>query len=270
MGLTLGGNRPAPAAKQPEAKQEFTFGRQRGKTKRAQNIVIYGTGGVGKSTLAAMAPSPVFIDLENGTSELDVQRITQPDWTFDALCACLADVSQFAQDETVVIDSATRTQDLIIQQVVDNHDTFKSIEDWDYNKGYQMLCDGFDKYLALIQRLIANGKNVVQIAHDTTQKFQNPEGDNYVRFEPRLYHNHNKPTQTILMKVKESCDHLLFVKYDVIANKGKAQGSGTRAVYSAEMPYYMAKSRSLTESEHVYKLGVDPIFHKIFATTGDK
>ena len=37
-----------------------------GKLNRAQKVVIYGSEGIGKSTLAAQFPSPLFIDTEGG------------------------------------------------------------------------------------------------------------------------------------------------------------------------------------------------------------
>ena len=46
-----------------------------GKISRAQKIVLYGPEGIGKTTFAANAPDPLFIDTEKGTAHLDVKRI---------------------------------------------------------------------------------------------------------------------------------------------------------------------------------------------------
>ena len=46
-----------------------------GKVIRPQKVVIYGSEGIGKSTLAAQFPNPLFIDTEGGTAQLDVRRI---------------------------------------------------------------------------------------------------------------------------------------------------------------------------------------------------
>ena len=52
-----------------------------GKIIRSIKILIYGIGGIGKSTIASYFPDPVFIDLEGGTTNLDVKRIPKPpDW----------------------------------------------------------------------------------------------------------------------------------------------------------------------------------------------
>lgn len=53
-----------------------------GKEKRALKIVIYGAEGIGKSSLAAGFPYPLFIDTEGGTSNLDIRRIKcNKSWT---------------------------------------------------------------------------------------------------------------------------------------------------------------------------------------------
>jgi KaiC/GvpD/RAD55 family RecA-like ATPase len=39
--------------------------------------LIYGTDGVGKSTLCSHAPNPIFVGAEKGTEQLDVARFPQ-------------------------------------------------------------------------------------------------------------------------------------------------------------------------------------------------
>ena len=41
-------------------------------------VVIYGPEGIGKSTLAAKFPRPLFIDTEGSTRHMDVQRTERP------------------------------------------------------------------------------------------------------------------------------------------------------------------------------------------------
>src|SRR6516165_4582937 len=49
----------------------------RGKRPRHIFALIYGTDGVGKSTLCSHAPNPIFIGAEKGTEQLDVARFPQ-------------------------------------------------------------------------------------------------------------------------------------------------------------------------------------------------
>ena len=54
----------------------------RGKQAKAQRVIIYGTEGIGKSSLASQFPNPLFIDTEGSTSNMDVARMDKPtSWT---------------------------------------------------------------------------------------------------------------------------------------------------------------------------------------------
>ena len=47
---------------------------KRGVQQRPQRVIIYGPEGVGKSTLAAGLPAPLFLDTEEGTQHMNVDR----------------------------------------------------------------------------------------------------------------------------------------------------------------------------------------------------
>ena len=85
-----------------------------GKVNRAVKTVIYGTEGVGKSTLAAQFPKPLFIDVEGGTSQMDIRRIAKPQ-TWEEL---LADVNEVAKTlgicGTLVLDTADWAETLCV------------------------------------------------------------------------------------------------------------------------------------------------------------
>jgi hypothetical protein len=49
----------------------------RGKRPRHIFALVYGTDGVGKSTMCSHAPNPIFIGAERGTEQLDVARFPQ-------------------------------------------------------------------------------------------------------------------------------------------------------------------------------------------------
>ena len=49
-----------------------------GRVARPQKLVFYGVEGIGKTSLAAQTPEPLFIDTEGGTAHLDVRRLQKP------------------------------------------------------------------------------------------------------------------------------------------------------------------------------------------------
>jgi hypothetical protein len=108
----------------------------------------------------------------------------------------------------------------------------------------------FDTFLPLLADLdthVRAGRNVMLICHDCTCNVPNPAGEDWLRYEPRL----QSPTSgkaSIRLRVREWADHVLFMGYDVAVNKdGKGQGSGTKTLYTSELPHFMAKSRTTQE-----------------------
>ena len=61
-----------------------------GRIARPQKAVIFGPEGIGKSTLAAQFPAPVFLDTESGTHHLDVARLPAPKSWDDVIKAVAA------------------------------------------------------------------------------------------------------------------------------------------------------------------------------------
>ncbi len=47
---------------------------QRGRSHLPPRILVYGTEGVGKSSLAATTPKPIFIQTEDGLGEIDCDK----------------------------------------------------------------------------------------------------------------------------------------------------------------------------------------------------
>ncbi len=64
------------------------------KGRRAKPIrtLLYGVEGIGKSTFAANAPSPIFVGAEDGTDHLDVTRFPMPETWQEVLDAPVAEL----------------------------------------------------------------------------------------------------------------------------------------------------------------------------------
>lgn len=218
------------------SRYELTCGVQ----KKATRTVLYGPEGIGKSTLAAEFPNPVFVDVEGGTDQLPVARMPHPtSW------AMLMDEVRAVRDgqvpcSTLVIDTADAAERLCTDAVCSKHD-WSSIEDAGYGKGYTYLQDEFARLLDMLGEVVDGGRNVVVIAHATMRKFERPdESGAYDRFELKL-------SKKVAPMVKEWSDMLLFADYSILVtvNKsGKAKASGGRRVLrTTHTPIWDAKNR---------------------------
>ena len=215
-----------------------------------QRILLYGPAGIGKSSLAALAPTPVFLDLERGTREIDVPRIDGIE-TYDDLRAVLHS-DMLAPYKTIVLDTCTRAEEFTVAHVLqtvknEKGDYVDGIEGFTYGKGLQHV---YDKYLLLLQDMdtqVRAGRNVILIAHDCTNDVPNPAGENFLRFEPHLQ-NPKSGKASVRLRVVQWTDHTLYVGFDVaVTRDGKGKGGGTRTIWTVERPDHIAKSRSLAE-----------------------
>lgn len=245
------------------------MGVQRGIQNGAQRITIYGGGGIGKSSLAALLTKvgcdPLFIDVESGSHFLDVARLTPE--THDELRAALQDFSTIDQFGAVVLDSATKAEELATLWTLDHvpldsqKDGItrypKNVEGYGWGKGYSYVMETFLQILCDLDAIVRRGKHVILICHDCTVNATNPDGNDFYRYEPRLQ---SPPggKGSLRHRVKEWSDHLFFIGYDVSATKdGKATGTGSRAIYTTEKPTCWAKNRMIPSlpSPIVYKDG---------------
>lgn len=218
---------------------------RRGVQRGAQRVCIYGPEGIGKTTLAAQFPEPLFIDTEGSTRHIDVARL--PDPTSAAMVQEELDwiINQRpAPCQTVVIDTADWLEKLIKRQVMDTLQ-IKSMEQISYGKAYVYVCEDFGRILAQCDRIIKNGINVVFTAHAALRKFEQPdELGAYDRWELKLQ---NSAKSNICAMLKEWADLILFCNYEIHTyktddDKVKASG-GQRVMYTSHHPSWDAKNR---------------------------
>lgn len=213
-----------------------------------QKVVIYGPEGIGKSTLAAHFPRPLFIDTEGGTGNLDVNRFDEKptSWTM------LKNYVQYVKDnpglcDTLVIDTMDWAERLCIEDVLTSHGK-KGIEDFGYGNGYVYVYEEIGRFVNQLQELIDKDIcNVVLNCHSQLKKFEQPnEMGAYDRYELKLGKKTGSQTAPI---VKEWADMILFCNYETFAvaadkdgKKFKGQG-GQRVMYTTHHPCWDAKNR---------------------------
>lgn len=210
-----------------------------GKIARAQKVVIYGAEGIGKTTLASQFPDPLFLDLEDGSSHIDVKRINDiGSWT--DLSATIAEIIKTEGIcRTLIIDTADKAEQLASKYLCQANGK-KSIEEFGYGKGYQYLAEQMAGLLSYLDLAIKKGINVVVICHAMMRKFEQPdEMGAYDRWELKL----NKKVAPLF---KEWADMMLFINFktNVVLDNGKAKAiGGKRVVCATHSPCWDAKNR---------------------------
>ncbi|MBR4008174.1 ATP-binding protein [Fibrobacter sp.] len=214
---------------------------QRGRQARAQRIVIYGPEGIGKSTLASHAPSPLFLDTEMGTGQLDVDRldVTMLDHIGATVNALLNEQHEY---KTVVVDTADNLWRLCADAVCAEN-KWTEIEKPGFGKGYAMASDKFRVVLSWFDRLIDRGVNVVIVSHAKVDRVNPPDNAEYSKYCIKVCAP-TKQAEASREFLKEWCDCLLFCNFDMtVSSTGKAIGNHERVVNTVPAPAWEAKNR---------------------------
>jgi len=212
----------------------------KGKRQTPIRGIIMGTSGIGKSTFAAGLPKPLFLDTEESTNELDVDRITITDWQH-----LLDTIRQVANStltyQTIVIDTADWAERMLIENLLKKNGK-KSIEDYGFGKGYTIAAEEFGRFLTATDALTAKGMHVVFIAHTKVVRVSPPDQtDGYDRYELKM----SKQSAPLL---KEWSDLLIFAHTQVTIVEGtdgrvKAQGGKERVMHTTSSAAWDAKNR---------------------------
>jgi hypothetical protein len=215
---------------------------KRGQDIRPPRIFIYGVEGIGKSTFAAGAPSPIFLQADDGQGSLDIARfpmVETIDQVREAIGTLYSEQHEFG---TLVLDSADWLEQIVAREIEAKHDA----KELAYGKGalkqaeiWQELLGGFN---ALRNE---KGMAIVLIGHCQIKRFDSPETEPYDRYSPKLQERSNA-------LVREWADAVLFANYRTVVkksevgfNKEVARGitNGERLLFTTEKPAYMAKNR---------------------------
>ena len=214
---------------------------KKGQTVRAPRIMMIGVEGVGKSTAGASMPNPVFICGESGL--VGPQFADTPSFTPENWGEILQFTEELASDQqgfnTLVIDTLDWVEPMLYAHVCKNAN-HKNIEEFGYGKGYVVAQQEARNLLARLDRLNANGMNILLLCHSQIKTVNNPTGDNYDHFESKV----NAKISGIF---REWCDCVLFAQFDMYTKKdgmrAKAFGGDGRIVQTTHSAAWDAKNR---------------------------
>ena len=221
-----------------------------GREAQPPRIMVYGSEGVGKSTFAANAPRTVFIQTEDGLSEIDCSKLplaTSFDEVIRQLVAIRDEEHEFG---TLALDSLDWLERLIWDRVCQDYGV-KCIEkaDGGYGKGYTHALTYWRQVVSLLGEIRQKRKMaIVLLAHAKVERFEDPEHPAYDRYTPRLH-------KSACSLVCEWVDAVLFAtkRMRVDSDTGRAApvgaDGGERVLRSNGSPACIAKNRFGLPSE---------------------
>ena len=215
---------------------------KRGQKLKPPRIFLYAVEGIGKTTFAASAPAPIFIQTEDGIGSLDAARFPMVE-TVDQVREALGTLyEQQHEFGTVVLDSVDWLEQIIAREIEAKHDA----KELAYGKGALKQAEVWQELLAGFNALRnERGMAVILIGHCQIKRFDSPETEPYDRYTPKLQERSNA-------LVREWADAVLFANYRTVVkksevgfNKEVARGitTGERLLYTTEKPAYQAKNR---------------------------
>jgi hypothetical protein len=211
-------------------------------------VLMSGTDGVGKTTFAADAPSPIFVGKESGTEEIDTNRWPEVRSWSELLHAVDTLNKESHAFKTLALDSLDWLEPLCWQYVCatkrdragKSHDT---IEGFGFGAGYVLALDVWRDLLSRLDALRNTRKmNIILIGHTLIKTFKNPEGDDFERYQLKL---HDKSAALL----REWADAVLFANYETLTHQKDARAqvkgvsTGARVMHTERRAAFDAKNR---------------------------
>ena len=210
---------------------------------RPLRVALFGIPGIGKTTFASQAPSPIFLCVEDGAGFIDGKAFPQPlSWleVFEAIDSLLRDEHPF---KTLVIDTLDALESLCWQHVcrTEGGGKYRSIEEFGYGRGYQHAVEAWEDLLERLAELQRRrGMHLIMIAHAVARDHKDPDHEAWRRWDLKL---HSKSADTISGWV----DAVLFAAPEMVAKKDglKTRGfaTGERLLHTAAAGAHNGKNR---------------------------
>lgn len=223
---------------------DFSSAIKKGPSKKPPRIVLIGVEGVGKSTAGSQLPAPIFLCGEDGLvgpQFADTPSYSPKDWADILAFLDWLATSQHSY-QSLVVDTLDWIEPRLFAHVVASarKPEIKGIEDFGYGKGYAIAADEFRQFLSRMEKVNTKGVTIMILAHSTVKAFNNPIGDNFDRYEPKV-------AKQIAGLAKEWADAVLFARFDSYTKKDgmktKGIGGQVRVVHTEHCAAWDAKNR---------------------------
>ncbi len=214
----------------------------RGRIKKPLFMVLYSSGGVGKTQVGHSFPDPFFYDFEESTHNIDVKRHRPTD--FEEVLTDLQEVldeKEITDFKSIIFDTVDELERLIHKHVAKDKKK-NSIEDIGWQKGYDIAITYWAELISLCRQIRDKHKiHFCFLAHSFDRSSTYIEnGESYLRHSMAL---HKKAADFLFAQV----EMVLFAKKDIAIkikdDRAIVRDLETRKVYTNLSAHYDAKNR---------------------------
>jgi hypothetical protein len=209
-------------------------------------VLVHGQEGVGKTTLAARFPRPIFVQTEDGKpAGLKISTFGLLPTYADVREALAALGNEPHDFRTAVVDSADKIEALIWADVCEAN-KWPSIEAPGYGRGYVIADRWWRDFLAGLDWLRRQrGMTIVLLAHSSVETVNDPRAPAYTSYQLRLH----KRARGL---IADEMDLIAFLATDISVvsddagfnkKRNRADGGSARWLHFESRPAFLAKSR---------------------------
>lgn len=222
---------------------------------RAPRMTIYGKPGIGKSTLAAQFPKPLFLLTEEtgliGATSLPIVSSFEQMWS---------NIKELIAEEelpfqTIVIDSISKLDALLVKYILDKEPPTKNGKPptlnsagGGYGAGVLMAQSLYRALKALLDKFQDKGITVIYISHYVVTKVKSPDSEDYDMAS--IVMNHDRSREIFI----DDVDAVLFCKLrshftETESGRTLIKTTGDRVIMTGSHEAHISKNRYGMPSE---------------------